>query len=67
MNKKIIPYFLLIAILNLLSCGKKEEVKNINLSEPGEKVETKIPENAIRVGIAAVISPKEGFLYHKEL
>ncbi|MFN3966453.1 MAG: phosphate/phosphite/phosphonate ABC transporter substrate-binding protein [Endomicrobiia bacterium] len=67
MAKKLILYFLLLTILSILSCGKKEEIKNINLSEPAEKIETKIPQNAIRVGIAAVLSPKEGFLYYKEL
>jgi phosphonate transport system substrate-binding protein len=67
MAKKLIFYFLLLTILNLLSCGKKEEIKTINLSQPEKEVELKIPENALRVGVATVISPKEGFLYYKEL
>ncbi len=67
MNKKLILYFLVLAIINFSNCNKKKEVKNINLSEPAEKIETKIPQDAINVGIGAIVSPKEGFLYYKEL
>jgi phosphonate transport system substrate-binding protein len=64
--KKIIIYFLL--LLNFISgCSKKEEIKNINLSKPKKEIETKIPKNAIRVGIASVTSPRESFLYYEEL
>lgn len=65
MRKKIMHYVLLLAVLSFVNCGKKGEIKNINLSEPA--VEVEVSKNAIRVGIAAVISPKEGFLHHKEL
>jgi phosphonate transport system substrate-binding protein len=67
MNKKVIYCLLLLSILHFLACGKKEEVKNIKLSEPGETAKIEMSKNVVRVGIAAVISPKEGFLYHKEL
>lgn len=62
MRKAIILF-----LIFFLSCGKKEEIKNINLKKPTKKLETKITGNALRIGIAAVISPRESFLYYQEL
>lgn len=65
--RKIISCFLLFITLILFSCAKKEKIKYTNLSKPQERIETKIPKDAIRVGIAGVTSPKESFLYYEEL
>jgi len=61
---------ILITWFTLNGCEKKE-VKKVNLFHPEEKKDVSSPSssyvNSIKVGIAEVLSPKEGFIYYREL
>jgi len=58
--------FAAFAAIFLLSC-ERSEVKKIKLFQPVEKKEAATQKIGLRVGIAAIISPKEGFIYYREL
>ncbi|MCM8804308.1 MAG: phosphate/phosphite/phosphonate ABC transporter substrate-binding protein [Candidatus Omnitrophica bacterium] len=60
--------FLLISvILFCLTACEKKEIKEIKIFQPEEEKKISIQERSIKVGIAAVLSPKDGFIYYKEL
>ncbi len=62
MNKLL----LLIIVLSLTAC-QKEKIKEIKLFQSEEKKEILKTEKSIKIGIAAIVSAKEGFVYYKDL
>jgi len=64
----------LISLLGLLTagltnCGQKEEAKEVKLNnkEISKKEEISPEKNPLRIALGAMLTPKEGFIYYKQL
>jgi phosphonate transport system substrate-binding protein len=65
--KKIMAFGLLgVMLFSFISCGKGDEPKKIDFSKT-EDIKVTSTEKPIRIAVSAMITPKETFIYYKDI